>query len=153
MKWVTVLLILWSATTFGQIRVYMDDRKFSSDQVYEIDKNVVYRTNGMSTRIDFLYLEGGKVYLKERKFFTDVIYTISENKIFKGSSSSSFDMLYQLVDGKLYIGDSNSSSDCLYTFKDGIIYLGDSTSTFDAIMTYDAKPEEVILVAMLILPY
>jgi hypothetical protein len=57
-------------------------------------------------------------------------------------------------DGKIYQGDSTFSSDCLFTLNNGVIYKGDSSSAFDAIMSYELQtPDDLIKVAMLILPY
>jgi hypothetical protein len=143
--------ILIAFTSFGQ-KVYLSDRKFSNDLVWERDQQIIYG-NTSAGRVEVLYIKNDVVYLKERMFFTDVKYTISGNKIYRGNSTSTFDVLFTLLDGKLYIGDSRSSMDCLYTFKNGVIYRGDSTSTFDKFMAYDSEESMLIWVAVMILPY
>lgn len=151
MRFFLVLLTLLSFTSFGQ-KVYLSDRKFSSDLIWEREQQTIYR-NGQTGRVEVLYIKNDVVYLKERMFYTDVKYTVSGNKIYRGNSTSVFDLLFTLTDGKLYIGDSGSSMDCLYTFKNGIIYRGDSTSTFDKFMAYDSDESMLIWVALMILPY
>lgn len=151
MRFFLVLLALLSFTSFGQ-KVYLSDRKFSSDLIWEREQQTIYR-NGQTGRVEVLYIKNDVVYLKERMFYTDVKYTVSGNKIYRGNSTSVFDLLFTLTDGKLYIGDSGSSMDCLYTFKNGMIYRGDSTSTFDKFMAYDSDESMLIWVALMILPY
>ncbi len=151
MRFFLVLLTLLSFTSFGQ-KVYLSDRKFSSDLIWEREQQTIYR-NGQTGRVEVLYIKNDVVYLKERMFYTDVKYTVSGNKIYRGNSTSVFDLLFTLTDGKLYIGDSGSSMDCLYTFKNGMIYRGDSTSTFDKFMAYDSDESMLIWVALMILPY
>jgi hypothetical protein len=151
MRFIPFLLLFVSLNSFGQ-KVYMSDRKFSNDLIWEREQQTIYR-NSPTGRVDVLFIKNDVVYLKERMFYSDVKYTVSGNKIYRGNSTSVFDLLFTLTDGKLYIGDGSSSMDCLYTFKNGIIYRGDSTSTFDKFMAYDADESMLIWVALMILPY
>ena len=151
MKFILVILFLVSLASFGQ-KVYLSDRKFSNDLIWEREQQIIYR-NSPSGRTEVLFIKNDVVYVKERMFFTDVKYTVSGNKIYRGNSTSVFDLLFTLTDGKLYIGDGRSSMDCLYTFKNGIIYRGDSTSTFDKFMAYDGDESMLIWVDVVILPY
>jgi hypothetical protein len=151
MKVFLALFALASMTSFGQ-KVYLSDRKFSNDLIWELEQQIIYRNNPTG-RIESLFIKNDLVYVRERMFFSDVKYTVSGNKIYRGNSTSVFDLLFTLSDGKLYIGDGRGSMDCLYTFKNGIIYRGDSTSTFDKFMAYDADESMLIWVAVMILPY
>ena len=151
MRILILFFTLLTFSSFGQ-KVYLSDRKFSNDLVWEREQQTIYRNNPTG-RVEVLFIKNDVVYLKERMFFTDVKYTISGNKIYRGNSTSIFDLLFTLTDRKLYIGDSRSSMDCLYTFKNGIIYRGDSTSTFDKFMAYDSDESMLIWVAVMILPY
>ena len=151
MRIVILFFTLLTFSSFGQ-KVYLSDRKFLNDLVWEREQQTIYRNNPTG-RVEVLFIKNDVVYLKERMFFTDVKYTISGNKIYRGNSTSIFDLLFTLTDRKLYIGDSRSSMDCLYTFKNGIIYRGDSTSTFDKFMAYDSDESMLIWVAVMILPY
>lgn len=151
---VFLIFLILPEVLFCQIKVYKGDQKFLTDMIYQIENKIVYRYTNPASKVDILYIDGDKVYLKDRKFNTDVKYTIQNNCIYLGTSTSTFDKLFTLKEDKLYIGDSDFQSDCLYTFKDGVIYMGDSTSSFDAIMSYENQTaEELIFVAMLIVPY
>ena len=146
-----ILLLFVSLNSFGQ-KVYLSDRKFTNDLIWEREEQTIYRNNP-SSRAGVLFIKNDVVYLKERMYYSDAKYTVVGNKIYRGNSTSVFDLLFTLTDGKLYIGDGGSSSDCLYTFSNGVIYRGDSTSTFDKFMAYDSDESMLIWVALMILPY
>ena len=151
MRFILVILSLVSLASFGQ-KVYLSDRKFSNDLIWEREQQTIYR-NSPTGRTEVFFIKNDVVYVKERMFFSDAKYTVSGNKIYRGNSTSVFDLLFTLNDGKLYIGDGRSSMECLHTFKNGIIYRGDSTSTFDKFMAYDGDESMLIWVALMILPY
>ena len=151
MKFLVFTLLVTSFSSFGQ-KVFLSERKFSSDLVWEKEEQTIYH-NGPTGKVDALYIKDNVVYLKERMFYSDVKYTVSGNKIYRGNSTSTFDLLCTLVDGKLYVGDGRSSMDCMYTLKNGIIYKGDSTSTFDKFMAYECDESMLIWVVLMILPY
>lgn len=151
MRTLFFIFLVTSFSSFGQ-RVFLSDRKFSSDLVWEIEEQTIYHFSPVG-RVDALYIKDNVVYLKERMFYSDVKYTVSGNKIYRGNSTSTFDLLCTLVDGKLYKGDGRSSIDCMYTLKNGIIYKGDSTSTFDKFMAYECDESMLIWVVLMILPY
>jgi hypothetical protein len=151
MRFTILLFLVGSFSSFGQ-KVFLSDRKFSNDLIWEREQQTIYR-NSPTGRLEVLYIKNDVVYVKERMFFSDAKYTVSENKIYRGASTSGFDVLFTLSEGKLYIGDGRSSRDCLYTFKNGIIYRGDSTSTFDKFMAYECDESMVIWVALMIFPY
>jgi hypothetical protein len=146
-----LILLVTAFSSFGQ-KVFLSDRKFSSDLIWEKEQQTIYH-NGPTGKVDVLYIKNNVVYLKERMFYSDVKYTVSGDKIYRGNSTSTFDLLCTLVDGKLYVGDGRSTSDCIYTLKNGIIYQGDSTSTFDKFMAYECDEAMLIWVALMILPY
>jgi hypothetical protein len=151
MRTLFFIFLVTTFSSFGQ-KVFLSDRKYSSDLVWEKEEQTIYH-NSPTGRVEVLYIKDNVVYLKERMFYSDVKYTVSENKIYRGNSTSTFDLLCTLVDGKLYKGDGRSTSDCIYTLKNGIIYQGYSTSTFDKFMAYECDESMLIWVVLMILPY